>query len=1525
MLERTSSCLEPASQLFLRQLDLPIRSSRALGPGFWRNAADELPLHLPSWWPSDITNGLSASFSPLPASDGQSTLTYRPLLRPPPIAKLSRFYTRGLASRQAGQATEPSNHGFSPSPRTAFSGQHDEVPTQALEANLEYYSHTQNQPTDAVLDTVNSLFLKIPNQSDYAARVLHVFSRSSNRHHVTSALSAFHLIHSHNRSQQDYNRAVQAAITLTRYREAALVNKEATSRGLNQNCSALLLVYSVSNRLWSLAAKVWNDSFASAPPGYHNSELLTEIARQIDLSQKLPSALIELGKRLNPSDPDPIIWKIRGVLISLASTFQRVLVGSSTLMSRITADGLLGILQTYSSPPAVHRTSIDTLHESKRRSDRGAIAMLVYRHLRSSHPDYVPTAALLGKLIVIHCQDGAPADTLISLLHEFAAHHKSADLLAYQKVLTALANQGDVTNVQSVFLDLCRVHGRPTKPAYYSPLMYVYARVADPDGAQSVFSMMEKTGIERNTYCWNILLHAYVRANLPDRALQVFQSMVAQQVTPDQHTFGTLMSIHSSSGDTDQAMQVVKLAHQYKVQVSFEMIAGVVHSYCLNDRIDDAIRLAVVSTKTRYPGTPVKMWNHILKYYAFKAEPEKVAQIREQMDDLGVSPDDMSYAAFMTTLVVVGKTEQASKILRSLAIKDSFVASRFHYTIILQGYLLEGNRDMAQVICSEMAQRFVDIGPSARLAIQRMKGRLSMEAGLAASVNSVSDYVADSLVGMSMADRVTKEPQRGIGRRKNVDAFPSAFVEDLLKLLIVKGRFRQAEYLISRFQSLADASYLGMSHLSGQSIQLLTGRLAVLKSNKSWSSIEETWDNIFRLATRIGQPVMASVTGDGGSSRLEPTSPVSVPAPPSTDDSATTVAQAYSEQSPSPEILQKRRILFSQRFILKDAITRYLSALSEQKLYNKAINTVEILEAWGFAMTSKNLNFYIQMLTHSESLEHNILAFQLFEGKLLANTPPWNALIRGKWKASDSSERDTVASLHGFVSRKTIEKQKPELLIPTYFTCVHLAMLLREYQQIAQRGAGNTLPLLSVSKAAPGTFDFIRKIPHVPDRIQNILLRDRNFIRGDRLKTIARMHNVNRSGILESRSPVDHVPADYADSLDEELALLSPNLGVDRSRAGLFDQKHPDMATPASDSSITGSQDAQHEDIEDPVVPSELEEDSSSQHSVSDAFAHIVAQGEKYEGEINKSYMYLDREGRFESVQERRERIQDEEAKRVEVVQAMKSDIKESRIVSDMHFGRPILKDFAREKERMIKDLRKNRLTDGRLYNLSVQHLELKALTTKRTQADQIAAISDAQGDSASSNLVARNPVSSSRARISKSDHNLRFRNIPRGPYSKRALRQARDRRLPRDFKLVAKLEALDPLPRVLLKGFSHNRLQRQTISFRKKVRAEAFARRAQEDLERLQAEDLQTSGLQDLLYKTLDEEVELNRARAEAAKVNERELLHRQRLDEYKLASQRIMKMYNPEGVRKEEEAKMLAELDDEGPDDGNEKRKKK
>ncbi|KEF55235.1 uncharacterized protein A1O9_08889 [Exophiala aquamarina CBS 119918] len=1142
--------------------------------------------------------------------------------------------------------------------------------------------------------------------------------------------------------------------------------------------------------------------------------------------------------------------------------------------------------------------------------------MLIYRHLRFLHPSFTPNPALIGSLISIHTQEQASRRTLTYLLQEFATHHGVADQQAYHAVLHALSKQGDINGTQSVFLELSRVHGQPKHPKFYSPLIYAYARVADPEGAKSIFGLMESLGVERNTHCWNILLYAFVRADQPECALQLFQSMVTQGVVPDAHTFGTLMSIPSSSGDINEVMRVVQLAQQYNINVSYEMTAGVVHSHCLNDDPDAALQFAVASTGAMLGGSPIKMWNHILRYYAFRAEPEKLLRIQDQMKELGVVPDAMTYAAFMTALVIVGKTGEAARILRHLDIKKRLVASRFQYAIVLQGFLLEGNRDMGQVIYHEMLQRFPDVGPTARLAMLRLKGQISLEAR-GPSVADVSDYVAETLAEISVADRATNEPQRGIGRRRNVDAFPSVFVEDLIKLLVLKGRFKQAGYLLNRFSSLAQSAFLGLNPRSDKSITLLTARLAILKSQKAWNILEDTWTQILRLGVKFGQSIDVSTLSGTKSPNLAAESPTTTASqlavnpttilPEPETMSIPSFAEPWLLHNSSPNVWESK-IIFPRRFILSAAITRYLSAMAEQKLFDKAVETVERLQTMGFALTSKNLNFYIQILLYSPNLEHTTLAFRLFEEKLLPNTPPWSVLARGKWKATDASERHTFVSASGLEKRKDVEKRRPDLLLPTYLTCVHLARILQQSQRLAELGKGDTAPLIALSQVAPGTFHFIRKIPHVPDRVQGILLRNTKIIRGDSLRHFGHQFKADRSGVLESQSPIDHVPVEKILSLNEDLGGFSSELNNDINGISSSDfiGWEEDHSARGTDKDLTVV--AQIESFEDSDVAAKPIKPPPSEDSLINTSAQTVAQGERYEGQINRSYIYLDHKHRFESSVERSERIKNEEEKLMAVVHTMRSDVKHPRLMSHMRFGRPSLKAPAR-KVPTIGD----RTNWGRsLYNPTSHPLESIALSAKSMREDQMEAIR------CQANYGRTGKYKLIREINRGPPQRLERVNAPAGPYTRRSLYRAEDTGAPLDVKLAAKVDKMGPLPRSLLRGFTFNRMARQRQVFLRKWKEEE---RSKSWERRAQSEEAVFLGDQSQVYNALDETVEMNRAKAAAARVNEKERLQAQKLEAHKAESRRILKAYAPERERKQAEADLLAK---EEVDDDDEKKKK-
>lgn len=1116
-------------------------------------------------------------------------------------------------------------------------------------------------------DTVWSLFTQLPDQGAYASEVFHFLAKSGSKRLLKRALWAFRFIAPSKRSSADYDRAVRLALRKDDLRLALSINAEATGRHLNAECSTFLLLHCTSHLLWTSAAKVWSTSFQPLIDNgqyLSSSSLMEPLFTQVGKYQNMPSAINQLASQL--LERRPVITHLAGTLLALGRELMNLLVRSGKLMSLITPSGLLALLDNYRAlkqlNPTVHLNAINTLLRSASRPDKSGLATLIYHHLRSSFPEFKPLASLYGSILSIHCNEAAPSSALTYYLREFSATHGAADTQSYLKVLTALAAQGDVDGVNRVFGALCKAHPRPTDVAYYTPLLYVHARLGDVEGCERQFQRLQEWGVAPNSYCWNILTYAHTRSPEPQGALGVYRRMQAEGVTPDVYTFGTLMSIFSKVGDTEAVLNIMEQAQHFNVAGSYEMISGLAHSYCLNDQPDAAERLAEATTKANFEGEPVKVWNHILRHYAFRSDSEGVLRVQERMHALGLKPDNMTYAALMTALVVIERTKDAAHILRRLSLSQGLAATPFHYAIILHGYVLEGNRDMANVIYQEMAERFPSIGAGPHLAMLHLQSRRNLEAS--DSPQSATEYLAKVLYEITNQDRAGKQPQPGLHRRRAVDAVPSIYLEFAVNVLLAKGRVEQADKLLQRYESLTKSSYLHLDQKDSESIGLLATRLSVSTNKHDWEDVEKLWQQIIDRALSTATPFSATereeasgrVAGTHTAAPPEPAEGISLldAGPDFAASSLFTPQQPFDSPLDRPGL----KVLFAQRHLLEPAITCYMRSLDLRQLHPAAIELVPKLESAGFTLTSKNWNFYIQMLTRSDDPEHWILAFQTFEERMMPNTPSWRLLRRGKWSPAVLPGAAPDEPLTVF-RRSALEKLNPEQLMPTYLTTIYLATVLKKSSDYFATGDRDVT--LNVKASAPNTYRFIRSLPRYRDRFQGVLLRGRK-VRGDLPRRPRRLPRPNRAGLLGSLSPFDHVPVTELAGLDNVVNRNAP----------------PD-------------------------------ERGDSPASVRNKRSRAIQQAERYEGQLIRCPMVVDKKRRVESQYQVKRRLEGEESRLLKTMDIIKRDASRPQTMSDMWFGYPSSPSHAQT----IKQAASPPL-HGALYDPYESRLEERAEIYKR-------------------------------------------------------------------------------------------------------------------------------------------------------------------------------------------------------------------
>lgn len=475
------------------------------------------------------------------------------------------------------------------------------------------------------------------------------------------------------------------------------------------------------------------------------------------------------------------------------------------------------------------------------------------------------------------------------------------------------------------------------------------------------------------------------------------------------------------------------------------------------------------------------------------------------------------------------------------------------------------------------------------------------------------DFLAEILLEVNHSDLATGGPQPGLGRRSPAEAFPSVYFEFMIAAYGRSGAVEKAENLHSRYQDLLKAS---SSSAAGKapSIHLLTALMISLVQQKRFAEVGKYWSTALSSAIEKGR----HYTLDLSDPFLEPETTTSSTARPEADGISLQSSEQVFETNPPNPFLHRDdiRILAAHRYTLAGPLTQYIFSLGAQNLAANLPPLVLRLEQMGFSLTSKNWNHYIQVLSYSNDLELQLLAFKTFEEKLLPNMPPWQLMKRSKWSKRSLVDGSGEISVEEPIERKSVERFRPQILVPTYWTMVYMGIVLIKFQQRSLKGEEQGLSLLR--SQAPRSVSAVSTMPYLREKAQGVLLRGRT-LRGDPQKRPRRPSEANRAGLRGSRAAIDHI------SLSSQIELEK-----------LFKSDQ-----------VLGHK-------ESDVKPTSL----------------LHAAGEVL-GETQRSPLVLEAAGRYESEAEFRSRLQVEERNRARLLEQLRKDYAHPHVMADEKRGEP--------------------------------------------------------------------------------------------------------------------------------------------------------------------------------------------------------------------------------------------------------------
>lgn len=1119
MRERAAGYLESAGRRFFRDSNGVIRSRRSLNPRVWQciGANSEFPLWLNQLLQSSDQRPLytqNAASSAVRATESARApvleFLYPPHTKEFAASRLLRAPKRPVLRRRKG-IPDPARYYTSKTPSRRqdadggnFAPSHsekereddgDDIPIRARETLITLL----NQPGSSEYSHAFVLYSRAGHPPDLTSALLAYVCHSDRPSDHTKSIELFDAL-AESRDAEDYLHMTTSYLNADNIGGMKKMIRQALTSDVGGPSWVFAFSYFLNNAWFSDAQDVWD-----MRPDFLGEELGQLVLSHLDPLQ-LPKSILALATFIAAKDVDSSVRQFTSVLLDHAFTSLKILEGtpSETLLIIVRRYRSLGILESSHYFKLIRCLAWSPARATFIKS------MVVYRNFRWQINTEPPPADLLFGLLAGLRQFGITKG-IRYLLDETIYFHGKPSKTAYALALNAFAKTGDAQQVNEIFDMLVRHHGKNLYLQMLTPLLHVHARVGNVRETLIQFKRLkEEFNVEPNTVCWNILLTAHAKNHDLKRAFTTYDEMLKNGIEPNSSTFGTLMGLCANKGDIDNVLHLLAELKTRKVEVTTPTLDPIVEAYCNNQLIDMAEQVAEACVDLNAKGDLVRMWNLLLWNYAFRIDLESVSRIRSRMEAIGIQPDGMTYAGLMLSLVLMGQTDSARRILRTLHRSRRVHAAEFHYAIILYGYVRTRNRDMVHVVFREIRERFGRPGLSSRLLMLRSQlqrdlenVQSSVQPGKRATqrLERSEKLLLDTIRASNIKMLAIKDPAPGTSKESLRQALPSQYYGPLIKAYGKTGAFDRAEELLDEYTKAERRLHGDTKTNSLPPLRLLTDLMDSHLMARQFEKVEECWTRMYLGVLRVARRFDVSDFLAGRPPGAEAGETLPPPLPEASRGGHTLLVSA--EPSKATDAANTVSVLPSYRTTLSRPLNLYLRSLAWRGDTWKIYEVVPELEKAGFTLTAFNWSTYVRLLSSSDRQSDQVQAFAAFEEKFMPNFPGWDNIRRGRAVkppgapafTSVIEKRKTPETLFGEIGRRLWTKLHPDFMPPSYVTMVHLAAVLNGFRE-RSINVGNA-ELRELYRIAPKTIDALGSMPVLREKYQGVLLRGRQ-VQGDR-------------------------------------------------------------------------------------------------------------------------------------------------------------------------------------------------------------------------------------------------------------------------------------------------------------------------------------------------------------------------------------------------------------------------------------------
>lgn len=257
-------------------------------------------------------------------------------------------------------------------------------------------------------------------------------------------------------------------------------------------------------------------------------------------------------------------------------------------------------------------------------------------------------------------------DKALEIYSSVSKHYSSPTSSRYVQDLTVrrLAKSHRFADIESL-IESHKKDPKIKQEPYLSTLIRSYGQAGMFDHAKRTFDQMEELGTPRSTVSFNALLSACNHSKLFDKVPQLFDEIPKRfGFSPDKVSYGILVKSYCAAGSPDKAAEILKEMEEKRVEITAVTFTTILNALYKDGKNEEAEKLWNVMVEK---GCELDVAAHNVRImYAQGGEPETVMALINEISNVGLKPDTISYNYLMTSYCKNGMMEEAKKVYEGL-------------------------------------------------------------------------------------------------------------------------------------------------------------------------------------------------------------------------------------------------------------------------------------------------------------------------------------------------------------------------------------------------------------------------------------------------------------------------------------------------------------------------------------------------------------------------------------------------------------------------------------------------------------------------------------------------------------------------------------------------------------------------------------------------------------------------------------------------------------------------------------------